>query len=106
MLKSSAALDVNCFSISVHYLKGAQKALSDIALNDKCWLQRAAIEKLVVVWQVLRSLKQLYWPWRENGSIGEGSGFLQAATAASRGTGMTAPTSPFDSLFNAPSSSG
>lgn len=56
--------------------------------------------------EVLRSLKQLYWPWRENGTIGEGSGFLQAATAASRGIGMTASASAFDSLFHAPHSSG
>ncbi|KAG0607038.1 hypothetical protein M758_9G188100 [Ceratodon purpureus] len=56
--------------------------------------------------EVLRSLKQLYWPWRENGTVEEGSGFLQAATAASRGIGMTASTSAFDNLFHAPHSSG
>jgi hypothetical protein len=55
--------------------------------------------------QVLVSLKQLYWPWRATNSTEEDSMFLQAATSASRGTGMTAPTSPFESLFHAPSSS-
>jgi hypothetical protein len=48
----------------------------------------------------------LYWPWRENGTVGEGSGFLQVATAASRGIGMTASTSIFDNLFHALHSSG
>jgi len=55
--------------------------------------------------EVLVSLKQLYWPWRATNSTEEDSMFLQAATSASRGTGMTAPTSPFESLFHAPSSS-
>ncbi|CAM6084071.1 unnamed protein product [Calypogeia fissa] len=59
-----------------------------------------------VLSEILRSLKKLYWPWRSLPGAGEGSDFLEAATAASRGIVTSASDShgPFESLFNAPSS--
>lgn len=43
-------------------------------------------------------LQQLYWPWRANNNTEEDSMFLQAITLPSQSIGMTAPTSPFETI--------
>ncbi|BBN04051.1 hypothetical protein MPTK1_3g01470 [Marchantia polymorpha subsp. ruderalis] len=70
-------------------------------------MQQNLLTSEVVLSEVLRSLKSLYWPWKPENGVSEESGFLDAATAINRGPVSSGSSvhGPFESLFTAPSRS-
>ncbi|KAG6541192.1 hypothetical protein Mapa_017426 [Marchantia paleacea] len=94
-------------------VKEAAGDLEDSALNQQkaetkaAGMQQNLLTSEVVLSEVLRSLKSLYWPWKPENGVSEESGFLDAATAINRGPVSSGSSvhGPFESLFTAPSRS-
>lgn len=61
---------------------------SEAAFQAESEITAVVLKPHLLLFEILLSLKQLYWPWRSDRGSSGGSGFLEAAAANSHGMGM------------------